>query len=69
MTYLAILERNTAFMKRSEQDEILQILDRLEKLSIRPENPGVGYRNLETINALVNTLREKLGSEKSGING
>lgn len=67
MTYLSILERNTASMKRSEQDEILQILDRLEKLSVRPENPGVGYRNLETINALVNALREKLSTEKTKI--
>lgn len=69
MTYLSILERNTASMKRSEQDEILQILDRLEKLSVRPENPGVGYRNLETINALVNALREKLSVEKTKISG
>lgn len=69
MTYLSILERKTASMKRSEQDDILQILDRLEKLSVRPENPGVGYRNLETINALVNTLREKLGPDKAKIGG
>jgi hypothetical protein len=62
MSYLSILERKTNAMKRVDvdNDEVLQILDRLEKLSVRPENPGVGYRNLETINALVNTLREKL---------
>lgn len=63
MSYLSILERKSASMKRTENDEILQILDRLEKLSVRPENPGLGYRNLETINALVNTLREKLESK------
>jgi hypothetical protein len=63
MSYLSILERKSACMKRTENDEILQILDRLEKLSVRPENPGLGYRNLETINALVNTLREKLESK------
>ncbi len=63
MSYLSILERKTVSMKRTENDDILQIIDRLEKLSVRPENPGVGYRNLETINALVNTLREKLASK------
>ncbi len=68
MSYLAILERKTNSMKRADNDEVLQILDRLEKLSIRPENPGVGYRNLETINALVNTLREKL-EPKANISG
>lgn len=68
MSYLAILERKTVSMKRADNDEVLQILDRLEKLSIRPENPGVGYRNLETINALVNTLREKL-EPKAKISG
>ena len=60
---LAILERNTVSMKRADEEEILQILDRLEKLSKRPENPGVGYRNLETINALVNALRERLAAK------
>lgn len=65
MSYLSILERKTVSMKRTENDEILQIIDRLEKLSVRPENPGVGYRNLETINALVNTLREKLESKSN----
>jgi hypothetical protein len=61
MTTVAILERNTVSMKRADEDEILQILDRIEKLSQRPENPGIAYRNLETINALMNTLRERLG--------
>jgi hypothetical protein len=61
MSNIAVLERNQVSMKRrSEEEEIGQILDRLDKLSKRPENPGVAYRNLETIEALVNTLREKL---------
>ncbi len=63
MTNLAILERNTESMKRADEEEILQILDRIEKLSLRPENPGLAYRNLETINALMNTLRERLGKK------
>lgn len=68
MSYLSLLERKTNAMKRVDNDEVFQILDRLEKLSVRPENPGVGYRNLETINALVNTLREKLET-KTNISG
>lgn len=69
MSYLSLLERKTNAMKRVDNnDELFQILDRLEKLSVRPENPGVGYRNLETINALVNTLREKLET-KTNISG
>lgn len=63
MTNVAILERTTVSMKRSDEEEILQILDRIEKLSLRPENPGLAYRNLETINALINTLRERLGHQ------
>ena len=63
MTNLAILERNTESMKRADEEELLQILDRIEKLSKRPENPGLAYRNLETINALMNTLRERLGKK------
>jgi hypothetical protein len=61
MTNVATLERNTVSMKRADEEEILQILDRIEKLSQRPENPGIASRNLETINALMNTLRERLG--------
>ncbi len=60
MTNQSILERNTVSMKRAQEEDVLQILERLEKLSKRPENPGLAYRNLETINALVNALREKL---------
>lgn len=63
MTNLAILERNTESMKRADEEELLQILDRIEKLSKRPENPGLAYRNLETINALMNNLRERLGKK------
>ena len=60
MTSLAILERTAFAMKRAEDEEIMQILTRIEKLSRRPENPGIAYRNLETINALMNALRERL---------
>lgn len=63
MTHLAILERNTVSMKRADEEEIIQILERIEKLSKRPENPGLAYRNLETINALMDTLRERLGKK------
>jgi hypothetical protein len=60
-TNVAVLERTTESMKRADEEEINQILDRIEKLSQRPDNPGMAYRNLETINALLNTLRERLG--------
>lgn len=60
---VAVLERNNVSMKRADEEAIIQILDRLEKLSQRPENPGLAYRNLETINALMNTLRERLGQK------
>lgn len=53
-------ERSVRSMKRAEEDDIQQILERLEKLSLRPENPGMAYRNLDTINALVSTLRTRL---------
>jgi hypothetical protein len=52
-------------MKRAEEEDIRQILERLEKLSKRPENPGMAYRNLETINALISALRSKLGETVS----
>ncbi len=65
MATVAILERND--MKRADEEDIQKIIQRLEKLSARPENPGVAYRNLETINALLEPLRKKLGKElKSG---
>jgi hypothetical protein len=54
-------ERSACSMKRAEEEDIRQILERLEKLSQRPENPGMAYRNLETINALISALRSKLG--------
>jgi hypothetical protein len=60
---VAVLERITDSMKRADEEEILQILERIEKLSQRPDNPGMAYRNLETINALMNTLRERLGQK------
>ncbi len=47
-------------MTPANDTDIQQILDRLDKLSKRPENPGVAYRNLETIEALVTTLRFRL---------
>jgi hypothetical protein len=61
-------ERSACSMKRAEEEDIQQILERIEKLSQRPENPGMAYRNLETINALVNTLRGKLGTV-AGVKG
>lgn len=60
MSNATVLERNYDSMKRADEAEILQILDRLDKLSTRPENPGMAYRNLETIAALVHPLRGKL---------
>jgi len=48
------------------QEEIIQIVDRLEKLSLRPENPGVAYRNLENISALTHVLKDKLGFLSTG---
>ena len=48
---------------QTNEEEVLQIMERIEKLSQRPENPGMAYRNLETINALMNALRERLAVE------
>ncbi len=47
-------------MKYEEDADIQQIIERLDKLSRRPENPGMAYRNLETIQALVETLKKKI---------
>lgn len=56
-----ILERKSLSMKQAKNDEqVLQIMERIEKLSQRPEDPGMAYRNLETINALMNALKERL---------
>ena len=64
MTPVAILERKSLSMKQATNDEqVLQILERIEKLSQRPEDPGMAYRNLETINALMNALRDRLVTE------
>lgn len=63
MNSAMVVERKQEAMKRADAEEIQQIMDRLEKLSQRPENPGVAYRNLDTIAALVHTLREKLEQE------
>jgi hypothetical protein len=63
MNNAMVVERKQKPMKRADAEEIQQIMDRLEKLSQRPENPGVAYRNLDTIAALVHTLREKLEQE------
>lgn len=69
MSNLAILERKIVSMIGSSDDkEILQILERIEKLSQRPENPGIAYRNLETINALMETLRDRL-NQRVRMNG
>jgi hypothetical protein len=61
MTTVAILERKSLSMKQANEEQVLQIMERIEKLSQRPENPGMAYRNLETINALLSALRERLG--------
>jgi len=50
---------------QTNEEEVLQIMERIEKLSQRPENPGMAYRNLETINALMNALRERLAVEET----
>lgn len=63
MSNLAVLERTPGVKKRVDDQDIQQILERLEKLSQRPENPGLAYRNLETINALIDTLKDKLGKK------
>ena len=63
MAPLAILERKSLSMKQANEEQVLQIMERIEKLSQRPENPGMAYRNLETINALMNALRERLSTE------
>lgn len=47
-------------MTREEEEQILRIIARIHKLSLRPENPGVAYRNLETIHALVEALDVKI---------
>lgn len=67
MNNVATLERKTRSAKRATKDDsIQQILDRLEKLSVRPDNPGMAYRNLETINALIATLRERIYATDDG---
>jgi len=63
MAPMAILERKSLSMKQANEEQVLQIMERIEKLSQRPENPGMAYRNLETINALLNALRERLVDE------
>ncbi len=63
MTTVAILERKSLSMKQANEEQVLQIMERIEKLSQRPENPGMAYRNLETINALLSALRERLGPD------
>lgn len=47
-------------MTPEEEEEIRKIINRIKKLSLRPENPGVAYRNLETIQALVEALDAKI---------
>ena len=43
-----------------DSEELEQILKRILKLSDQADNPGVAYRNLETIHALAETLVKKL---------
>jgi hypothetical protein len=61
MSNVATLKKNLPSPKQTDEDNIQQILERLDKLSKRPEDPGMAYRNLEMINALVLNLRDKLG--------
>jgi hypothetical protein len=65
MSNTPVLERMHEPMNRADAKEVQQIIERLDKLSQRPENPGVAYRNLETISALIHTLRGKLEPEAS----
>jgi hypothetical protein len=44
----------------TQDEEQLQILTRLKKLSERPPNPGMAYRNLELIHDLLEKLEGKL---------
>jgi hypothetical protein len=60
MSNVATLKKNLPSPKQTDEDNIQQILERLDKLSKRPEDPGMAYRNLEMINALVLNLRDKL---------
>jgi hypothetical protein len=46
-----------------DAEDLEQILKRILKLSNQADNPGVAYRNLETIHALAETLVKKLGLE------
>lgn len=50
-------------MKQVADEDIQVILERIDKLSTRPDNPGMAYRNLEMIHALAETLRKKIGGE------
>jgi hypothetical protein len=49
-----------------ESDDILQILERIDKLSRKPDNPGLAYQNLEIIHALIEALRQKIAPATSG---
>jgi hypothetical protein len=40
--------------------DILQILARIDKLSNKPQNPGLAYQNLATIKDLIKVLVDKL---------
>lgn len=51
------------FLKKpfdTANEEIDQMITRIIKLSQAAENPGVAYRNLETIHALAESLAKKL---------
>lgn len=50
-------------MGRVDDTEILKILTRIGKLSQRPPNPGLAYRNLEMIEALVESLTKQITGE------
>ena len=41
--------------------ELRKILERIGKLSVRPPSPGLAYRNLEMIEALVEKILKETG--------
>ena len=42
-----------------ESEDIMMILERIDKLSRRPENPSLAYHNLDLIHTLADRLKQK----------
>ena len=53
-------------MSTVDEAELMQILERIGKLSKRPPNPGLAYRNLEMIEALIEGLTKKMTGGENG---